>query len=176
VDGFTPENFGRMAMGLPSYIPATPNGILLLLKQYEIATKGKHCVVLGRSHIVGLPISILMGRKTYPGNCTVTLAHSATENLSEVLRSADILIAAIGIPQYIHADMIKPGAVVIDVGINRVEDATSPRGFRLTGDVNFPAVAPFASYITPVPGGVGLMTVTSLLLNTFLAAQKAIYS
>jgi methylenetetrahydrofolate dehydrogenase (NADP+) / methenyltetrahydrofolate cyclohydrolase len=172
VDGFHPTNLGRMALNLPAYIPATPYGILQMLAHYKIETAGKHCVVVGRSPIVGLPMSILLGRNTYPGNCTVTLTHSRTPDLAAHTRQADILVAALGRPGFITADMVKPGAVVIDVGITRVPDASKKSGFAIQGDVDFAAVAPLASYITPVPGGVGLMTVASLLKNTLLAAQR----
>ncbi|MEM8526321.1 MAG: bifunctional methylenetetrahydrofolate dehydrogenase/methenyltetrahydrofolate cyclohydrolase FolD [Bacteroidota bacterium] len=175
VDGFHPMNFGRMAQGMPSYLPATPYGIVQMLDRYNIETSGKHCVVVGRSNIVGTPMSILLSRKAKVGNCTVTLAHSRTKDLvAEVLR-ADIIVAAIGRADFITADMVKEGAVVIDVGINRVEDATAKRGYRLKGDVDFEAVAPKCSYITPVPGGVGPMTVTSLLMNTLKSAKGEIY-
>lgn len=174
VDGFHPVNVGRMVLGLPSYLPATPAGILLLLEKYGIQTAGKHCVVLGRSNIVGTPISLLMSRKSYPGNCTVTLCHSKTENLPEITRQADILIAAIGQPEFVTADMVKAGAVVIDVGIHRIDDS-SEKGYHITGDVDFDNVAPKCSYITPVPGGVGLMTIISLLLNTMKAYNHEIY-
>jgi methylenetetrahydrofolate dehydrogenase (NADP+)/methenyltetrahydrofolate cyclohydrolase len=176
VDGFHPVNFGRMAQGLPCYIPATPFGILQMLERYNIPTDGKHCVVVGRSNIVGTPISILLSRKAKPGNCTVTLTHSRTKDLPAETRRADILIAAIGIPEFVKGDWVKEGAVVIDVGINRIEDPASKKGYRLVGDVAYDEVAPKSSYITPVPGGVGLMTVTSLLMNTLKAAQKEIYS
>ena len=175
VDGFHPINFGRMAQGMPAYLPATPYGILQLLDRYDIDTSGKHAVVLGRSNIVGTPISILLSRKARTGNATVTLAHSRTADLPEVLRSADILVAAIGSPNYITRDMVKPGAVVIDVGINRVDDDTRKRGYRLVGDVDYQAVSEVASAMTPVPGGVGPMTVVSLLQNTLKAAQEEIY-
>ena len=175
VDGFHPVNFGRMAQGLPSYLPATPLGILEMLKRNQIETSGKHCVVVGRSNIVGTPMSILLSRKADPGNCTVTLAHSRTRDLAAEVRRADIVIAAIGIPKFITGDMVKEGATVIDVGINRVEDATRKRGYRLVGDVHFDEVAEKAAYLTPVPGGVGPMTVTSLLLNTLKASQNEIY-
>ena len=175
VDGFHPVNIGRMAKGLPAYISATPQGVLEMLKRYKIETSGKHCVVVGRSQIVGLPMSILMQRNTYPGNCTVTLTHSKTTNLAEICRSADILVAALGRPEFITADMVKEGAVVIDVGLERVPDATKKSGFALKGDVKFVEVAPKTSYITPVPGGVGLMTICSLMQNTIKAAQKEIY-
>lgn len=175
VDGFHPINVGRMCKGLPAYISATPFGILEMLERYKIQTAGKHCVVVGRSQIVGLPMTILMQRNTYPGNCTVTICHSRTQNLKEVCQSADILIAALGRPEFITADYIKPGAVVIDVGITRVADLTKKSGFAIKGDVKFDEVAPKASYITPVPGGVGLMTICGLLTNTLLASKKAIY-
>lgn len=176
VDGFHPVNFGRMAQGLPCYIPATPFGILQMLERYHIPTDGKHCVVVGRSNIVGTPISILLSRKAKIGNCTVTLTHSRTKDLPAETRRADILIAAIGIPEFVKGDWVKEGAVVIDVGINRIEDPAAKKGYRLVGDVAYDEVAPKSSFITPVPGGVGLMTVTSLLMNTLKAAQKAIYS
>jgi methylenetetrahydrofolate dehydrogenase (NADP+)/methenyltetrahydrofolate cyclohydrolase len=175
VDGFTPANVGRMTLGWPAYISATPNGIVELIKRYEIETSGKHCVVIGRSHIVGSPMSILMGRNGYPGNCTVTLTHSRTQNLRAIARSADILIVAIGKAGFVTGDMVKEGAVVIDVGIHRIPDASRKSGFRLVGDVNFEEVAPKASAITPVPGGVGPMTIASLLSNTLLAAQGKVY-
>jgi methylenetetrahydrofolate dehydrogenase (NADP+) / methenyltetrahydrofolate cyclohydrolase len=175
VDGFHPINIGRMAKGLPAYISATPFGVLELLKRYEIPTSGKHCVVVGRSQIVGLPMSILMQRNTYPGNATVTLVHSRTENLKEHCLRADILVAALGKPEFITADMVKPGAVVIDVGLTRVVDESKKSGFALKGDVKFDEVAPIASYITPVPGGVGLMTVAALMYNTLLASRGEIY-
>ncbi len=172
VDGFHPMNVGLMALGMPRYLPATPYGILLMLERYEIPTEGKNCLIIGRSNIVGTPLSLLLSRKGYPGNCTVTLAHSRTKNLPELAREADILVAAIGRPKMVTAEMVKEGAVVIDVGINRVEDPSAKRGYRLVGDVDFEAVAPRCSYITPVPGGVGPMTVTSLLLNTLKAAKQ----
>jgi methylenetetrahydrofolate dehydrogenase (NADP+)/methenyltetrahydrofolate cyclohydrolase len=176
VDGFTPANVGRMALNWPAYVAATPYGIIELLKRYEIETSGKHCVVIGRSHIVGSPMSILMARNGYPGNATVTLTHSRTKNLEEIARTADILIVALGKPEFVTADMVKPGAVVIDVGIHRVEDASKKSGFRLIGDVKFDEVAEKASAITPVPGGVGPMTIASLLYNTLLSAEKKVYS
>ncbi len=176
VDGFHPINLGRMAKGLPAYISATPFGVLELIKRYKIETSGKHCVIVGRSQIVGLPMSILMQRNTYPGNCTVTLAHSKTQNLKEICLQADILIAALGIPEFISEDMVKEGAVIIDVGLTRVEDPSKKSGFALKGDVKFSEVAPKTSYITPVPGGVGLMTVAALMYNTLLASQKKIYN
>jgi methylenetetrahydrofolate dehydrogenase (NADP+)/methenyltetrahydrofolate cyclohydrolase len=172
VDGFHPINVGKMALGLDAFISATPGGIVELIKRYDIETEGKHCVVLGRSNIVGGPMSILMRRNTYPGNCTVTIAHSRTKDIKEVCKSADILIAAIGKPDYVTADMVKEGAVVIDVGINRVDDDTRERGYRLTGDVAYAEVAEKCSYITPVPGGVGPMTIAYLLNNTMIAARK----
>ena len=175
VDGFHPINIGRMAKGLPAYISATPFGVLELIKRYKIETAGKHCVVVGRSQIVGLPMSILMQRNTYPGNCTVTLAHSRTQNLKEICLQADILVAALGKPEFITAEMVKEGAVVIDVGLTRVIDTTKKSGFALKGDVKFDEVAPKASFITPVPGGVGLMTVAALMYNTLLASRKEIY-
>lgn len=169
VDGFHPISVGNMVSGLPSFIPATPYGILLLLAHYNIETKGKHAVVIGRSHIVGTPMSILLSRNTYPGNCTVTLCHSATRNLKELCLQADIIVAALGKPEFVTADMVKPGAVVVDVGITRVQDATKRSGFTLKGDVKFDEVAPLCSSITPVPGGVGPMTIAGLLMNTFNA-------
>ncbi|HRW70470.1 bifunctional methylenetetrahydrofolate dehydrogenase/methenyltetrahydrofolate cyclohydrolase FolD [Lentimicrobium sp.] len=175
VDGFHPVNVGRLALGLPSYVPATPAGIVLLLEKYGIETEGKHCVVLGRSNIVGTPVSLLMSRKAVPGNCTVTLCHSKTTNLAEITRQADILIAAIGQPGFVTGDMVKEGVVVVDVGIHRIED-DSEKGYHITGDVDFRSVAPKSSYITPVPGGVGLMTIVSLLLNTLKAYNREIYS
>lgn len=175
VDGFHPINVGRMCKGLLAYISATPFGILEMLIRAGIETSGKHCVVIGRSQIVGLPMSILMQRNDYPGNCTVTITHSRTPNLKEVCQTADILIAALGRPEFVTADYVKEGAVVIDVGISRVEDATKKSGFSIKGDVNFADVAPKTSYITPVPGGVGLMTICGLLTNTFKAARKEIY-
>ena len=175
VDGFHPINFGRMAQGLPCYLPATPFGIMQMLERYDIETSGKRCVILGRSNIVGTPMSILLSRKAKVGNCTVTLTHSRTKNIAEETKQADILIAAIGIPNYVTADMVKEGVVVIDVGINRVEDASRKRGYRLVGDVDYDAVAPKCSYITPVPGGVGPMTITSLLMNTLKSSRREVY-
>lgn len=175
VDGFHPINVGRMCKGLPAYISATPFGILEMLKRYNIDTAGKHCVVVGRSQIVGLPMSILMQRNTAPGNATVTICHSRTHNLKEVCQSADILIAALGRPEFITADYVKEGAVVIDVGITRVVDESKKSGFAIKGDVKFSEVAPKSSYITPVPGGVGLMTICGLMTNTLLASKKAIF-
>ena len=167
VDGFHPVNVGRMVQGLPSYIPATPYGIMLLLEYYKIETKGKHAVVLGRSNIVGRPMSVLLSGNTNPGNCTVTICHSQTKNLKEICLQADILVAALGRAEFVKADMIKPGAVVIDVGITRVKDETRKSGFRLKGDVDFDSVAPLTTWITPVPGGVGPMTIAALMKNTF---------
>lgn len=175
VDGFHPINVGRMCKGLPAYISATPFGILEMLKRYNIDTAGKHCVVVGRSQIVGLPMGILMQRNTAPGNATVTICHSRTHNLKEVCQSADILIAALGRPEFITADYVKEGAVVIDVGITRVVDESKKSGFAIKGDVKLDEVAPKSSYITPVPGGVGLMTICGLMTNTLLASKKAIF-
>ncbi len=172
VDGFHPQNLGKMALNLPTYLPATPMGIMDLLDRYNIETGGKHCVVVGRSHIVGLPASILMGRNSYPGNATVTLTHSRTNNLKELLKSADIIIAALGKPDFITADMVKDGVVIIDVGTTRVVDKTKKSGYKLKGDVAFDEVAKKASYITPVPGGVGPMTRVSLIKNTLLAVRQ----
>ena len=169
VDGFHPTNFGRMTQGLPAFLPATPAGILEMLRRYNIPTAGKECVIVGRSNIVGTPLSILLSRKGW--DCTVTLAHSRTQDLAAVCRRADILVAAIGVAHFIKADMVKNGAVVIDVGMNRIEDASKKSGSRLVGDVDFDAVAPLTSYITPVPGGVGQLTVVSLMLNTLQAAR-----
>jgi methylenetetrahydrofolate dehydrogenase (NADP+)/methenyltetrahydrofolate cyclohydrolase len=171
VDGFHPENFGRMALQLNSYIPATPFGIIQLLERYEVPTSGKHCVVVGRSHIVGKPISILMSQKRSAGNSTVTLAHSRTKNLGAITRQADIIIMALGIPEYLKADMVKNGAAVIDVGITRVPDKSISKGYLIKGDVAFEEVSKKASFITPVPGGVGPMTIAMLLKNTLLARQ-----
>jgi len=176
VDGFHPENLGRMMLGLPSYISATPNGILELLKRNKIKTAGKHCVVVGRSNIVGTPMSVLMSRNTEPGNCTVTLVHSRTANMQEICASADILIVAIGKPEFIKAEMVKQGAVVIDVGTTRVPDASKPKGFSLKGDVDFDAVKDKCSFITPVPGGVGPMTIVSLMQNTLQALERKLES
>jgi methylenetetrahydrofolate dehydrogenase (NADP+)/methenyltetrahydrofolate cyclohydrolase len=176
VDGFHPVNLGRMVEEMPSYVPATPKGILQLLERYNIATEGKHCVVVGRSNIVGTPVSILLSRNTNPGNCTVTLTHSRTVNLKAHTLQADILIAAIGRPYFITADMVKEGAVVIDVGMTRVPAPELKSGFRLAGDVDFKQVSEKCSYITPVPGGVGPMTIIGLLQNTLLAAQRSIYT
>jgi methylenetetrahydrofolate dehydrogenase (NADP+) / methenyltetrahydrofolate cyclohydrolase len=176
VDGFHPVNLGRMVEEMPSYVPATPKGILQLLERYNITTEGKHCVVVGRSNIVGTPVSILLSRNTNPGNCTVTLTHSRTVNLKAHTLQADILIAAIGRPYFITADMVKEGAVVIDVGMTRVPAPELKSGFRLAGDVDFKQVSEKCSYITPVPGGVGPMTIIGLLQNTLLAAQRSIYT
>lgn len=171
VDGFHPVNAGRLMLGLPAFVPATPLGILLLLEHYQIPTEGKHAVVIGRSNIVGRPMSVLLSRNSYPGNCTVTLCHSRTENLAAFCREADIVIAALGIPGFLKAEMVKEGAVVIDVGITRVPDSSKKSGFAIKGDVDFEAVAPRCSHITPVPGGVGLMTIAALLTNTLQAAK-----
>lgn len=170
VDGFHPVNVGRMVKGLPCHLPATPYGILMLLEKYQVQTEGKHCVVIGRSDIVGKPMSILMSRNAYPGNCTVTTCHSKTKNLKEICLSADIIVAALGRPEFVTGDMVKEGSVVIDVGITRVPDATKKSGFKLKGDVHFESVAPKCSFITPVPGGVGPMTIAALLMNTMNAS------
>ena len=175
VDGFHPINVGRMSIGLPCFVSATPAGIMELLKRYDIDTKGKHCIVLGRSNIVGKPVATLMMQKSNPGNATVTVCHSASKNLKEMCRQADIIIAALGQPNFVTADMVKEGAVIVDVGTTRVPDASKKSGFRLNGDVLFEEVAPKCSYITPVPGGVGPMTIVSLMRNTLLAGKKAIY-
>lgn len=171
VDGFHPFNIGKMVTGLPTYLPATPAGILELLKRYDIPTQGKHCVVVGRSNIVGTPMSILMSRKEKYADCTVTMCHSRTKNIKDITLQADILIVALGKPHFITADMVKEGAVVIDVGIHRVPSDKTKSGFRLVGDVDFDNVAPLCSYITPVPGGVGPMTIVSLLQNTLMACK-----
>ena len=175
VDGFHPINVGRMSIGLPCFVSATPAGILELLKRYEIPTQGKHCVVLGRSNIVGKPVANLMMQKGYPGDATVTVCHSRTPNIKEVCLSADIIIAALGVPEFLKGDMVKEGVVVVDVGTTRVPSTETKSGFRLKGDVAFDEVAPKASYITPVPGGVGPMTIISLMRNTLLAGKKEIY-
>ena len=175
VDGFHPINLGRMVIGLPCYVSATPSGIMELIRRYNIPTSGKHCVVVGRSNIVGKPMSILLGQKTDPGNCTVTMCHSRTADLPSITRQADILIAALGSPGFISKDMVKEGAVVIDVGTTRVPSTETKSGFRLKGDVKFDEVSPKCSFITPVPGGVGPMTIVSLLKNTLLAAKKEMY-
>ena len=174
VDGFHPVNVGRMALGLPTFVSATPSGIMELLKRYDIPTRGKKCVVLGRSNIVGKPMAILMMQKTNPGNATVTVCHSATPDIASVTREANIIIAALGQPGFVTADMVKPGATIIDVGTTRVPDATRKSGWRLCGDVDFDNVAPLCSFITPVPGGVGPMTICSLMRNTLLAAKGAV--
>jgi methylenetetrahydrofolate dehydrogenase (NADP+)/methenyltetrahydrofolate cyclohydrolase len=175
VDGFHPQSVGRMALNLPTYLPATPFGIVQLLERYKIETAGKHCVVIGRSHIVGSPMSILMARNAYPGNCTVTLCHSRTPNLKEHTLKADILIVALGKPEFVTADMVKDGVVVVDVGITRMASDKTKSGFKLFGDVKFDEVAAKASFITPVPGGVGPMTIASLLMNTLKSCKKEIY-
>ncbi len=171
VDGFHPINIGNMMLNIPGFVPATPAGIVELLRRYDIKTSGKNCVVVGRSNIVGTPLSLLLGKNTDPGNCTVTLAHSRSENIKEICLNADILVAAVGIPGFITADMVKEGAVVVDVGTTRVEDASRERGWRLVGDVKFDEVAPKTSSITPVPGGVGPMTIASLMMNTLKAME-----
>lgn len=175
VDGFHPINLGRLVLDLPTYVSATPYGITQLLERYNIDTVGKNCVVIGRSHIVGSPMSILMSKNNKFANCTVTLCHSRTKDLKAHCLNADIIIAAIGKPHFVTADMVKPGAVIIDVGINRVDDTSLPKGYKLVGDVDFDNCAPKCSYITPVPGGVGPMTIASLLKNTLLSAKKEIY-
>lgn len=175
VDGFHPVNLGRMMRNLPCFIPATPYGILLMLQAYDLDTTGKHCVVVGRSNIVGSPMSILMARNANPGNCTVTLTHSKTKDLKSIVLQADIIIAAIGKKNFVTADMVKPGAIIIDVGINRESSATTKSGYKLYGDVDFEQVSGKASWITPVPGGVGLMTIVGLLKNTLASARKEIY-
>lgn len=172
VDGFHPMNFGKMALDMTTFIPATPFGILELLERYGVETKGKHTVVIGRSHIVGRPMSILMGRKGFPGNSTVTLTHSYTKNITQITSQADIIISALGVPNFLKAEMVKDDAVVIDVGITRVVDESSPKGYYLTGDVDFENVSKKASFITPVPGGVGPMTIAMLLKNTLLAREQ----
>ncbi len=169
VDGFHPMSVGKMVQGLPTFVPATPYGIMMMLEHYKIETKGKHAVVIGRSNIVGRPISILLNRNTYPGNCTVTVCHSHTPNLKEICLQADIIVAALGKPGFLTADMVKENVVIIDVGITRVSDATKKSGFAIKGDVDFAGIAPKASYITPVPGGVGLMTIAALMMNTYNA-------
>ena len=171
VDGFHPMNLGNMMLNLPGFLPATPAGIIELMRRYEIETSGKHCVIIGRSNIVGTPLSMMLSRNSNPGNCTVTLTHSRTKNLKELCLQADILIAAIGRPEFVSADMIKEGAVIIDVGTTRVDDASRERGCRLVGDVNFKDASSKASYITPVPGGVGPMTIASLMMNTLKAME-----
>lgn len=176
VDGFHPINVGRLSIGMPGFKSATPSGIIELLDRYGIETKGKHAVVLGRSNIVGKPIAMLLMQKSKPGDCTVTVCHSSTQNLKEICLQADIIIAALGCPEFVKADMVKPGAVIIDVGTTRVADATRPTGYRLTGDVDFANVAEKASYITPVPGGVGPMTICSLMKNTLLARKGELFN
>lgn len=175
VDGFHPKNIGRMQIGMPSYLPATPFGIVELLKRSGINMDGKHCVVIGRSNIVGTPLSILLSRKSDYGNATVTLCHSRTKDIASFTKQADVLIAAIGQPEFVKADMVKPGAVVVDVGIHRIDDAEALKGYRLVGDVDFKGVSEIASAITPVPGGVGPMTIVSLLHNTLQASKRSIY-
>lgn len=176
VDGFHPANVGRLSIGLPGFVSATPAGIIELLQRYQIPTSGKHCVILGRSNIVGKPLAMLMMQKSYPGDATVTVCHSRTADIASITRTADILVAAMGVPASVTADMVKEGATVIDVGTTRVPDATRARGWKLCGDVDFAAVAPKCSYITPVPGGVGPMTIAMLMRNTLLAATGAVYS
>ncbi|MCC8143913.1 MAG: bifunctional methylenetetrahydrofolate dehydrogenase/methenyltetrahydrofolate cyclohydrolase FolD [Tannerellaceae bacterium] len=175
VDGFHPINVGRMSIGLPCFVSATPAGILELLKRYNIPTCGKHCVVLGRSNIVGKPMATLMMQKNYPGDCTVTVCHSRSANLKEMCLNADIIIVALGVPEFLKADMVKEGAVIVDVGTTRMPSSVTKTGYKLTGDVRFDEVAPKCSYITPVPGGVGPMTIISLMRNTLLAGKKEIY-
>ncbi len=175
VDGFHPANVGRMALNLPTFLPATPAGIIELLERYKVETSGKHCVVIGRSHIVGSPMSILMARNSYPGNATVTLTHSRTQNLKEICQTADILIVALGKPEFVTADMVKEGACVVDVGITRVKSDKTKSGWKLKGDVAYDEVAEKCSFITPVPGGVGPMTIAMLLKNTLLSSKREIY-
>lgn len=172
VDGFHPTNFGKMALDMETFIPATPFGIMELIRRYDLDISGKHAVIIGRSHIVGRPMSILLSRKSLPGNATVTLTHSRTKNLSEITKQADIVVSALGVPNFLKANMVKQGAIVIDVGITRVPDESHPKGYVITGDVDFEAVRHKASYITPVPGGVGPMTIAMLLQNTFLAYSR----
>ncbi|MCR6721306.1 MAG: bifunctional 5,10-methylene-tetrahydrofolate dehydrogenase/5,10-methylene-tetrahydrofolate cyclohydrolase [Chitinophagaceae bacterium] len=172
VDGFHPMSVGKMVEGLPTFIPATPYGIMLLLEHYKIETKGKHAVVIGRSNIVGRPMSILLSGNSNPGNCTVTICHSHTQNLKEICLQGDIIVAALGIPEFVKPDMVKPGAVIIDVGITRVADSTRKSGFKLKGDVEYDTVAPSTSWITPVPGGVGPMTIAALMKNTFMSCKN----
>ena len=171
VDGFHPQNLGNMMLNLPGFLPATPMGIVELIKRTKIETEGKNCVIIGRSNIVGMPLSVMLGRNTYPGNCTVTMAHSKTKNLAEICKNADILIAAIGRPNFVKAEMVKKGAVVIDVGTTRVEDSSRERGWRLVGDVDFENVSPICSFISPVPGSVGPMTIAYLMMNTLKALE-----
>ena len=175
VDGFHPTNVGKMALNLPTYLPATPAGILELLSRYKIETSGKHCVVIGRSHIVGSPMSILMARNTNPGNCTVTLTHSRTKNLNEITKTADILIVALGKAEFVTASMVKEGVVIIDVGITRIKSNKTKSGWKLLGDVDFKAVKNKCNFITPVPGGVGPMTIAMLLKNTLLSSKSSLY-
>ena len=175
VDGFHPVNIGKMVLNLPTYLPATPAGILELFKRYNVETSGKHCVVIGRSHIVGSPMSILLGRNNNPGNCTVTLTHSRTQNLQEITKTADILIAALGKAEFVTANMVKKGACIIDVGITRIKSDKTKSGWKLLGDVAFESVKDKCSFITPVPGGVGPMTIAMLLKNTLISAKKAIH-
>ncbi|WP_127126724.1 bifunctional methylenetetrahydrofolate dehydrogenase/methenyltetrahydrofolate cyclohydrolase FolD [Pseudoflavitalea rhizosphaerae] len=172
VDGFHPMSAGKLVQGLPTFVSATPHGIMLMLEHYKIETKGKHAVVIGRSNIVGRPMSILLSANTNPGNCTVTVCHSQTKNLKEICLQADIIVAALGRPEFVTADMVKEGAVVIDVGITRVADTTKKRGYSIKGDVDFQNVAPKCSYITPVPGGVGPMTIAALMANTYRACME----
>ena len=171
-DGFHPTNFGKMALDMPSFIPATPYGIMELLRRYDVPLEGKHVVVIGRSHIVGRPISILMSQKEKPGNATVTLCHSRTKDLPAITRQADVIVSALGVPGFLKAEMVKEGVVIIDVGITRVPDDSRERGYYITGDVDFDAVSQKSSYITPVPGGVGPMTIAMLLKNTLLARER----
>lgn len=175
IDGFHPANVGRLSIGLPGFVSATPAGIIELLQRYQIPTSGKHCVILGRSNIVGKPLAMLMMQKSCPGDATVTVCHSRTADIASITRTADILVAAMGVPASVTADMVKEGATVIDVGTTRVPDATRARGWKLCGDVDFAAVAPKCNYITPVPGGVGPMTIAMLMRNTLLAATGAVY-
>ncbi|HVK49717.1 MAG TPA: bifunctional methylenetetrahydrofolate dehydrogenase/methenyltetrahydrofolate cyclohydrolase FolD [Pseudobacter sp.] len=172
VDGFHPVSAGKLVQGLPTFVSATPHGIMLMLEHYKIETKGKHAVVIGRSNIVGRPMSILLSANTNPGNCTVTVCHSQTKNLKEICLQADIIVAALGRPEFVTADMVREGAVVIDVGITRVADATKKRGYSIKGDVDFQHVSPKCSYITPVPGGVGPMTIAALMANTYRACME----
>ena len=172
VDGFHPTNFGKMALDMESFIPATPYGIMELLRRYQIDISGKHAVVIGRSHIVGRPMSILLSRKSSPGNATVTLTHSRTKNLAAITKEADIVVSALGVPNFLKEDMVKEGAIIIDVGITRVPDASNPKGYVITGDVDYEHVKDKASFITPVPGGVGPMTIAMLLQNTYLAYSR----
>lgn len=172
VDGFHPVNLGKMMLGLPTFVPATPYGIMLMLQHYGIKTSGMNCVVIGRSNIVGTPMSLLLSRNTEPGNCTVTMCHSKSKNITELCLKADIIVAAIGKPKFVTADMVKQGAIIIDVGINRIESTETKSGFKLVGDVDFENVAPKCNFITPVPGGVGLMTICALMKNTLLANSR----